>query len=95
VLREGIRVSKVEIYSSMWCPFCHRAKRLLKSKGIAFEELDVDADPALRHEMMARSGGRRTVPQIFIDDRHVGGSDELAALDRAGRLNGLPGGVRG
>ncbi len=88
-------MSKVEIYSSMWCPFCHRAKRLLKSKGIAFEELDVDADPALRHEMMARSGGRRTVPQIFIDDRHVGGSDELAALDRAGRLNGLPGGVRG
>ena len=87
-------MSKVEIYSSMWCPFCHRAKRLLKSKGIAFEELDVDADPALRHEMMARSGGRRTVPQIFIDDRHVGGSDELAALDRAGRLNGLPGGVR-
>ena len=87
-------MSKVEIYSSMWCPFCHRAKRLLKSKGIAFEELDVDADPALRHEMMARSGGRRTVPQIFIDDRHVGGSHELAALDRAGRLNGLPGGVR-
>ncbi len=82
-------MSKVEIYSSMWCPFCHRAKRLLKSKGVAFEEIDVDADPARRHEMTARSGGRRTVPQIFIDDRHVGDSDELAALDREGRLNGM------
>ncbi len=82
-------MSKVEIYSSMWCPFCHRAKRLLQSKGIAFEELDVDADPALRGEMTRRSGGQRTVPQIFIDDRHVGGSDELAALDRDGRLNGM------
>ena len=80
-------MSKVEIYSSMWCPFCHRAKRLLQSKGVAFEELDVDADPGLRHEMTARSGGRRTVPQIFIDDRHVGDSDELVALERDGRLN--------
>jgi len=82
-------VSKVEIYSSMWCPFCHRAKRLLQSKGVAFEEFDVDEDPGLRHEMTARSGGRRTVPQIFIDERHVGGSDELAALERDGRLNGM------
>ncbi len=82
-------MTKVEIYSSMWCPFCHRAKRLLQSRGVAFEELDVDADPALRHEMTARSGGRRTVPKIFIDDRHVGGADELAALDRAGRLTGM------
>ncbi len=80
-------MSKVEIYSSMWCPFCHRAKRLLQTKGIEFLEFDVDAEPALRQEMMARSGGRRTVPQIFIGDRHVGGSDELAALDRDGRLN--------
>ncbi len=82
-------MTKVEIYSSMWCPFCHRAKRFLQSKGVAFDELDVDADPALRHEMTARSGGRRTVPQIFIDDRHVGGADELAALDRDGRLTGM------
>jgi glutaredoxin 3 len=82
-------VSKVEIYSSMWCPFCHRAKRLLQSKGVGFEEFDVDADPTLRHEMTTRSGGRRTVPQIFIDDLHVGGSDELAALEREGRLNGM------
>ncbi len=82
-------MSKVEIYSSMWCPFCHRAKRLLRSKGVAYEELDVDGDPELRQQMTARSGGRRTVPQIFIGDRHVGGSDELAALDRAGRLTGM------
>ncbi len=82
-------MSKIEIYSSMWCPFCHRAKRLLQSKGVGFEEFDVDADPALRSEMAQRSGGRRTVPQIFIDDRHVGGSDELAALERDGRLNGM------
>ena len=82
-------MSKVEIYSSMWCPFCHRAKRLLQSKGVDFEEFDVDANPALRQEMLNRSGGRRTVPQIFIDDHHVGGSDELAALEREGRLNGM------
>jgi glutaredoxin 3 len=82
-------VSKVEIYSSMWCPFCHRAKRLLQTKGVEFREFDVDADPALRLEMMARSGGRRTVPQIFIDDHHVGGSDELSALEREGRLTGM------
>ncbi len=80
-------MSKVEIYSSTWCPFCHRAKRLLLSKGVEFEELDVDADPALRHEMTQRSGGRRTVPQIFVDDRHIGDSDELVALERDGRLN--------
>ncbi len=82
-------MSKVEIYSSMWCPFCHRAKRLLQAKGVGFEELDVDADPALRNEMTQRSGGRRTVPQIFIDDRHVGGSDELVALAPDGRLDGM------
>ncbi len=82
-------MSKVEIYSSKWCPFCHRAKRLLQSKGVGFEELDVDADPALRNEMTQRSGGRRTVPQIFIVDFHIGGSDELAALERVGRLNGI------
>ena len=82
-------MSKVEIYSSMWCPFCHRAKRLLQTKGVEIREFDVDADPALRQEMMARSGGRRTVPQIFIGDHHVGGSDELSALEREGRLNGM------
>ena len=82
-------MSKVEIYSSMWCPFCHRAKQLLQSKGAGFEEFDVDANPALRNEMTQRSGGRQTVPQIFIDDRHIGGSDELVALEREGRLSGM------
>ena len=82
-------MSKVEIYSSLWCPFCHRAKQLLQSKGAGFEEFDVDANPALRNEMTQRSGGRQTVPQIFIDDRHIGGSDELVALEREGRLSGM------
>ena len=80
-------MARVEIYSSMWCPFCYRAKRLLKSKDAGFTEYNVDGDPALRGEMMRRSGGRHTVPQIFIDGAHVGGSDELAALERAGRLD--------
>ena len=77
------------MYSSSWCPFCHRAKRLLKSKGVTFTEINVDGQPALRREMMNRSGGRHTVPQIFIGGTHVGGSDELAALERAGRLDPL------
>ncbi len=77
------------MYSSSWCPFCHRAKRLLKSKGVEFAEYNVDAAPALRSEMMNRSGGRRTVPQIFIAGAHVGGSDELAALERAGHLDAM------
>ena len=82
-------MSKVEIYSSMWCPFCHRAKQLLQSKGVGFEEFDVDATPALRIEMTQRSGGRQTVPQSFIDDRHIGGSDELVAREHEGRLSGM------
>lgn len=84
-------MSKVEIYSSLWCPFCHRAKSLLAAKGATFEEIDVDADPNRRQEMMHRAGGRRTVPQIFIDGAHVGGSDELAALERAGKLDAIIG----
>ncbi len=82
-------VSKVEIYSSHWCPFCHRAKALLGARGVSFEEIDVDADPNRRQEMMHRAGGRRTVPQIFIDGAHVGGSDDLAALERAGKLDDI------
>ena len=80
-------MSKVEVYSSNWCPFCHRAKALLSAKGVDFEDIDVDADPNRRQEMMHRAGGRRTVPQIFIDGTHLGGSDDLAALERAGRLD--------
>ena len=85
-------MAQVEIYSSMFCPFCHRAKRLLESKGAAFTEIDVDGDPERRAEMVQRAQGRRTVPQIFIDGHHVGGCDDLYALDRAGKLDPLLGG---
>ena len=84
-------MSRIEVYSSLWCPFCSRAKALLKRKGVEFEEIDVDRDANLRQQMMQRAGGRRTVPQIFIDGRHVGGSDDLADLERAGRLDALLG----
>lgn len=89
----GFRMAKVEIYSSMFCPYCHRAKRLLESKGAAFEEIDVDAEPLRRREMVERAGGKRTVPQIFIDGQHVGGCDEIHALDRKGELDPLLGGA--
>ena len=82
-------MATVEIYTTLFCPFCVRAKSLLKKKGVAFEEIEVDGDPARRQEMMARSGGRYTVPQIFIDDKSIGGSDELAALERSGELDTL------
>ncbi len=77
----------IVMYSSSWCGYCARARALLEGKGIAFREVKVDEDPADRAAMLARSGGRRTVPQIFIGDRHVGGSDELHALDRSGELD--------
>ena len=81
--------AKVEVYSSMWCPFCYRAKKLLSDKGVAFEEIDVDGDPKVREAMRERSGGRYTVPQIFINGVGVGGSDDLAALERAGKLDAM------
>jgi glutaredoxin 3 len=81
--------AKVEVYSSMWCPFCFRAKMLLKDKGVEFTEIDVDGSPAIRDAMRDRADGRYTVPQIFIDDVGVGGSDDLAALDRSGKLDGM------
>jgi glutaredoxin 3 len=84
-------MAAVEIYTTMFCPYCHRAKKLLESKGVSFQEIAVDADANARMKMMERSGGRRTVPQIFVDGQHVGGSDELAALDRAGKLDALLG----
>lgn len=88
----GVRtVSGIEVYSSLWCPFCARAKALLDRKGVEYREIDVDRDPNLRQQMMRRAGGRRTVPQIFVDGRHVGGSDDLAALERAGELDALLG----
>jgi len=84
-------VAKVEIYSSMFCPFCMRAKHLLTQKGVEFIEIDVDTSPGRRNEMLERANGQYTVPQIFIDDQHVGGSDDLAALDRASKLDGMLG----
>jgi glutaredoxin 3 len=77
----------IVMYSSSWCGYCARARALLQGKGVAFREVKVDEDPADRQAMLARSGGRRTVPQVFIGDRHVGGFDELHALDRSGELD--------
>jgi glutaredoxin 3 len=87
-------MAKVEMYTTMWCGYCARARGLLNKKGIAFEEIDVEADGAKRDEMIQRAGGRTSVPQIFIDGVHVGGSDELAALDRAGKLDPMLGAAR-
>ena len=78
-------MTRVKIYTTSSCPFCIRAKRLLGARGIPFEEIDVGNDDALREEIIQRTG-RRTVPQIFIDERSVGGFEELAALDAAGKL---------
>ena len=80
-------MARVEIYTTPWCPDCLAAKRLLQEKGAAFEEIDVSANAALRQDMTQRANGRRTVPQIFINGRHVGGSDELQALEKAGKLD--------
>lgn len=79
----------IEIYTSPLCGYCHAAKRLLDSKGASFTEYDLLRDPSLRPEMMQRANGRHTVPQIFIGETHVGGYDDLAALDRAGKLDTL------
>ncbi|MBP6013764.1 MAG: glutaredoxin 3 [Alphaproteobacteria bacterium] len=81
--------SPVVVYSTLLCPFCHRAKALLRKKGIAFTEIDVSMDAEKRAEMMQRARGRHTVPQIFIGDTHVGGCDDLHALEAAGKLDSL------
>jgi glutaredoxin 3 len=81
----------IVMYSTAWCGYCQRARHLLERKAVAFREIKVDEDPKDRETMLARSGGRRTVPQIFIGERHVGGYDDLAALDRAGELDKLLG----
>jgi glutaredoxin 3 len=82
-------MKNIRIYTTPICPYCARAKSLLKKKGAAFEEIDVMMDENARMEMESRSGGARTVPQIFIGDTHVGGSDELHALERDGELDAL------
>ena len=79
-------MARVEIYTTMLCPYCWRAKKLLEERGAAFQEVDVMCDGSLRNEMRQRAGGRTSVPQIFINGQHVGGCDELYALDRAGKL---------
>lgn len=82
-------MAKVTLYTTAYCPFCVRAKALLDRKQAAYEEIRVDLEPMRRSEMMQRSGGAHTVPQIFIDEIHVGGCDELHALERQGRLDSL------
>jgi len=79
----------VEIYTSPFCGYCHAAKRLLMAKDVSFSEIDIMSQPDRRAEMMQRANGGRTVPQIFIGETHVGGSDELHALERAGKLDAL------
>jgi len=79
-------MAKIEIYSGGYCPYCMRAKALLKQRQLEFVEYDVQAEPAKREEMIERAKSARTIPQIFINDRHVGGCDDLYALDRKGEL---------
>ena len=82
-------MAEIEIYTSPFCPYCWRAKRLLKDKGQAFTEIDVLLHPGRRAEMTRKADGRTTIPQIFIDGRSIGGSDDLAALDASGELDTL------
>ena len=81
---------KVQIYTTQWCPYCHAVKSLLAGKGISYEEVNAE-DPEVRSAMVQRAHGRWTVPQIFIGDTHVGGYDDMAALERRGRLDPLLG----
>ena len=80
-------MAEVEMYTTMYCPYCSRARALLERKRVTFTDIDIAEEPGRRDEMIRRAGGRRTVPQIFIDGEHIGGCDELLALDRAGGLD--------
>jgi glutaredoxin 3 len=82
-------MATVEIYTKFGCPYCARAKALLDEKGVDYEEYEINSVPGKRDEMLERSNGRHTVPQIFIDGRHVGGSDDLAELERKGELDAM------
>ncbi len=84
-------MTTVSLYSTILCPYCFAAKNLLNHKGVSFEVIDVTMNPVKRAAMSEKSGGKTSVPQIFIDDLHVGGFDELAALDRQGKLDALLG----
>jgi glutaredoxin 3 len=81
----------IEIYTQPWCPFCERAVHILTTKGVEFREIDAPGGSAARAEARERSGGRTSAPQIFIDGQHIGGCDDLVALDRAGKLDTLLG----
>lgn len=82
-------MANVTLYTSPLCGFCHAAKRMLTDKGISYAEIDVAREPDKRQEMMTRANGRHTVPQIFIGDAHVGGYDDMAALERTGKLDAM------
>lgn len=82
-------MARIELYTKFMCPYCARARKLLDSKGATYEDHDISMGGPRREEMLGRSNGRTTVPQIFIDGRHIGGSDDLAALDRDGKLDPL------
>jgi glutaredoxin 3 len=88
-MQQNAAIPQVIMYVTDWCPYCARARRLLEEKGVRFEEIDVEARPDARTEMIERSSGRSTVPQIFIGGTHVGGSDDLYALDSSGGLDRL------
>jgi glutaredoxin 3 len=82
-------MATIEVYTTNYCPYCVRAKDLLKRKGVTFQEIDVTTDTALREALVVKSGGRRTVPQIFINGTLVGGFDDINALDKEGKLDAL------
>ena len=82
-------MARVEIYTKFLCPYCARAKKLLGDKGVSYEEYEISSGGEKRAEMLQRANGRHTVPQIFIDGQHIGGSDDLAALEREGKLDPL------
>ena len=88
-LRSTDAMAEVELYTTMYCPYCTRARAVLAQKGVSFTDIDINDHPERRAEMVRRAGGRTSVPQIFIDGRHIGGCDDLMALDRAGKLDPL------
>lgn len=85
-LRESKIMPKIEIYTTTTCPYCVRAKQLLTSKNVAFTEISLNTNPELKDVMITKAGGRKTVPQIFINDQHIGGCDDLYALESEGKL---------
>jgi glutaredoxin 3 len=87
-------MAEVELYTTMFCPYCARARALLERKGVDYTEFDIIEEPQRRDEMIRRAGGHTSVPQIFINGEHIGGSDELVALDRAGELDAILGGPK-